>query len=440
MEQRRGDARHPVALSSAISMNQEQVDRLDGLSRVIRALLFLAVMAVILADADAGLALRATVVMGVIYVVATTFSRASRASSANSVLLALDVLLISALIYLSGGPHSFYYPLYYLVILNASLRLSLRDAVAVSLLSAASYYFVTISQGEQEVVTFSRHVLVFSGGGFFMAVFFSLLAQETKASMRLSELYRKANEYKTDFVAYVAHEFGNSLSAIIGFCQLLQEKPDDPGGPEYLGIMRSEAERLSRMISDLMDLSLLEAGRMKVAMGSVRLPELLAWQAALFNEPSKRSKVIVHLQEGLPPIQGSRDRLQQVVQNLVGNALKFSPPEETVLVEASREGADQVVIAVTDHGPGIPEDQVQRMFERYERLQRDDDKAGSGLGLAITRGIVELHGGTISISSKPGLTTFRVVLPIAGPTGAADPEQARVSVQPLWRRAAASHR
>jgi len=414
--------------ATAAPSTSQASERPAQLSGTVRCALFLAVMAFMALEPGAPPALRWLVPLGAAYVIASSHPRlVRRPEELKAALLTLDVLLVSALVYVSGGLGSAYYPLYYLPVLIASIRMHLRDAVAAAILVGLSYYFVGMATGERLVIDGSRHVLVFAGGALFMAVFFSLLVRETNAYQRLSESYRRESEHKSDFVAYVAHEFRNSLAAVIGFALLLEEKPDDPAGGEYVGIIRSEAERLNRMISDLLDLSLLEAGRMRLHLAGVALEGLLRDEVVIFNERWSNHRVELRLGEELPAtIYASRDRLQQVLQNLIGNAIKFSPEGTPVLVEAAREGAGKVAIAVTDYGPGIPPDQVARMFERFERLQRDDDKPGTGLGLAITRGLVELHGGSITVNSRPGFTTFRVLLPIAGQAGQ------QLSPAPRW--------
>jgi signal transduction histidine kinase len=181
---------------------------------------------------------------------------------------------------------------------------------------------------------------------------------------------------------------------------------------EYSGYIFSEAERINRLITDMLDLDRLEAGKMKLQLAPMDLNATVEGVAARSAVVSTKHTVRTELEAGLPRVLGDSDRLVQVVTNLVSNAIKYSPDGGEVLV-ATHYGAGNVDVSVTDHGAGIPADFVDRLFGRFERYERNPGKIiGTGLGLAITRQIVEMHGGKIWVESVEGSgSVFHFTIP-----------------------------
>jgi signal transduction histidine kinase len=180
-----------------------------------------------------------------------------------------------------------------------------------------------------------------------------------------------------------------------------------------LQIIRRSAWRMERLIQDLLDVSRMEAGTFAVARERVDVVDLLSEIIESFDGQaiSKNITLTCQPEPRIQPLHGDRDRLVQVMANLIGNALKFTPSGGNVAVRA-RAADLQVQISVEDNGPGIAPTNLGNVFERF--WQADRAAGGAGLGLVIVKGIVEAHGGRISVESTLGKgTTFQVKLPLA---------------------------
>jgi two-component system sensor histidine kinase KdpD len=174
----------------------------------------------------------------------------------------------------------------------------------------------------------------------------------------------------------------------------------------YARVMQGEAERLARMVEDLLDLSRLEQGQAPVLRRASVDPATALHQATtIFERPGVAHRIEVDAPADLPAIDADPDALDRIVKNLVGNAIKYSPPPGPVRVIA-RAAAEMVEIVVADRGPGIPVDAQARVFEPYFRVA-DDAQAvrGTGLGLAVVRALVEAHGGAVRVESARGIGT-----------------------------------
>jgi PAS domain S-box-containing protein len=236
---------------------------------------------------------------------------------------------------------------------------------------------------------------------------------------RLYEEAQHAVQARDDVVSIVAHDLGNPLSAIrIATSLLLRTAADVEQGTlmwQQLGAIRSCAENMERLITSLLDLRRIEAGRLvldrRVFAPAALLDRVVPALHLLAHERG------IHLEvrscEELPSVEVDVDRMVQVLENIIGNALKFTPSGGTVVVEAGRaEGCVQ--FAVADTGPGIHPDQLPHLFDRFWQA-RHSSRRSVGLGLSIARGIAEGHGGAIRVESEPGRgATFRVLIPAAG--------------------------
>ena len=231
---------------------------------------------------------------------------------------------------------------------------------------------------------------------------------------RLSELDRM----KDDFVASVSHELRTPLTSICGYLELLRQ--GDAGElnaqqHQFVSIVERNADRLLRLVGDLLFVAQVEAGKIALDLGPTNI-ELLVRQAVDAARPAAAEKEIeFHLElGGLEELRADRARLGQVLDNLISNALKFTPPGGRVSVSTARN-ADSMVIEVSDNGMGMSEEDVSQLFERFFRTTSATRQGiqGTGLGLAIVQAIVEAHDGLISVESMPGEgTIFRVELPL----------------------------
>jgi signal transduction histidine kinase len=214
------------------------------------------------------------------------------------------------------------------------------------------------------------------------------------------------------FVADVSHELKSPLTAIQGFSQALLDgtAADKDTRDKAAKIINDEAKRLRRQVDELLDLSRLQSGQFKMDLNRIDLIDVLKQSVELFNLPAADKSVNLNLSSdpGLW-VMGDADRLEQVFNNLLDNAVKNSPSFTEIKVAARREG-NRVIASVIDQGPGIHPDALPRVFDRF--YQVTGVRTGVGLGLAITREIVLAHGGTIEAKSAPGAgAEFMVNLP-----------------------------
>ena len=232
---------------------------------------------------------------------------------------------------------------------------------------------------------------------------------------RLHDTVRASLRARDTMVGVVSHDLRNPVAAVKMLSRTLLNEPD--GGEqtrERIELISQAAEQMDALIRDLLDVNRLDAGRLAIDAAPID-PSLLLTNALQTLRPlvaEKGIKLDVQIESGLPSVMADRERIQQTLSNLVGNALKFSPPGTKIVVMARKEGSS-VVVSVLDSGQGIASEQLPRVFDRYWQASRTD-RQGAGLGLAIAKGIIETHGGRIWIESKPGEgTTASFTLPLA---------------------------
>jgi len=237
---------------------------------------------------------------------------------------------------------------------------------------------------------------------------------------RLTELDRM----KEEFVASVSHELRTPLTSIRGYLELILEGDTGdltPEQNEYLRIIDRNTDRLLDLINDLLDVAQAESGRLVLNLEPVNLESLVADAVAGMRPAADARKIDLDLHVGdehEAAISVDRKRIGQVIDNLLSNAVKFTPTGGNVDVRLRSDNGD-VRIEVADDGMGIPETEQAQLFERFFRTKAANGQAlqGTGLGLAISKGIVEAHGGHITLVSAEGVgTTFSVVLPRRGNT------------------------
>jgi two-component system phosphate regulon sensor histidine kinase PhoR len=230
---------------------------------------------------------------------------------------------------------------------------------------------------------------------------------------------RQLERVRTEFVANVSHELRTPLTAIQGYLETLLsgalEEPEN--ARRFLEIVLRHSERLGRLLNDLTDLSNIELGKVTLRKEAVRLDELVASVVAIIGPRAARSRVTVtaHTPADLPGVVADRDRLVQILINLVDNAVKYTPEGGVVTVTARATSDEALEVAVADTGVGIPAADLPRITERFYRVDKARSRAlgGTGLGLAIVKHLVLAHGGELRIESphQQG-TTVRFTLPI----------------------------
>jgi two-component system phosphate regulon sensor histidine kinase PhoR len=218
---------------------------------------------------------------------------------------------------------------------------------------------------------------------------------------------RRLERVRRDFVANVSHEFKTPLTAIQGFAEtLLGGALDDKANRKrFVEIIREHAKRLARLTDDLLKLSRIEAGRLEIELRPINVEALVnsCVETARFKAEAKGLRINVRLPEGLPAVQGDGSQLGEVLQNLLDNALQYTPAGGQIDVTAYANGHD-VTFTVSDTGIGIPESDLERIFERFYRVDaaRSREAGGTGLGLSIARHIVDAHQGRIWVESAVG--------------------------------------
>jgi PAS domain S-box-containing protein len=262
--------------------------------------------------------------------------------------------------------------------------------------------------------------------------FLEELARAVSTGLDNAQLYaeaQRATRMRDDVLAIVSHDLRNPLSSVSLSAEQLLRAPDRIDPERVLknaGAIRRNAERMDRLIADLMDVGRIDSGHLSVDLQPVHAPALVSDAMATFEAAAAERAVALRTS----PIPGvhvlcDRERVLQVMSNLIHNALKFSGPDREIVVEATEEEDGRVLrIAVSDQAGGIAAEHLGRIFERHWQAP-DSRRGGSGLGLYIARGIVEAHGGRIRVDSKLGQgSTFSFTLPVAtGTTGRARNER-----------------
>ena len=257
-----------------------------------------------------------------------------------------------------------------------------------------------------------------------------LAKMEAEAASKAAE---KANEAKSAFLSTVSHELRTPLTSVLGFAKIIRKRLEEKIFPiidkndpktektinqisENLHVVISEGERLTHLINDVLDLAKIEAGKMEWNLENVSLPEVaeraIAATTALFDQ--KKLKLVKQIENGLPDISGDRDKLIQVIINLISNSVKFTD-KGSVTCRVYRE-KDELIVSITDTGIGIAPEDYAAVFEQFKQVGGDtltDKPKGTGLGLPICKEIVEHHGGRIWLQSEVGKgSTFSFALPL----------------------------
>lgn len=235
---------------------------------------------------------------------------------------------------------------------------------------------------------------------------------------------RAAEKMRVDFVANASHELRTPLATLIGFIETLEgpAAEDADARHRFLGIMRGEAQRMIRLVDDLMSLSRIEADKHRQPVASVRMVPLVEEvKDALGHRLMKGDRrLLIEAEPDLPSVAGDRDQLLQLLHNLIGNAVKYGRPGTPIVVRMQRDGQSMIRIAVEDQGDGIAPEHLPRLTERFYRVDagRSRSIGGTGLGLAIVKHIVERHRGQLLIASDPGVgTRVTALLPVASDQG-----------------------
>jgi PAS domain S-box-containing protein len=260
------------------------------------------------------------------------------------------------------------------------------------------------------------------------------LKQAREGLVRAKEDAERSNKFKDQFLSTMSHELRTPLNAVVGFSELLTEEqygPLNDRQKRYVNHIRTGGKHLLRLINDILDLSKIEAGRLQLAIETVPVDACFADVLdTLRSLADKKSQALIGQVPEHLCARADSTRFRQILMNLIGNAIKFTPQGGRIVVSAQHV-ENAVRIEVRDSGPGIPPEEQQRIFEAFYRLSQSEKGAeGTGLGLAITRRLVELHGGQLGIESQPGEgSCFYFTLP-AVETAQLENPQAALSAVP----------
>jgi signal transduction histidine kinase len=253
------------------------------------------------------------------------------------------------------------------------------------------------------------------------------VGQLAEAFNRMSAELDGVERLRRDLVANVSHELKTPISALRAHLENLLDGIEEPN-PETLAVMLNQSERLGRLVEEVLDLSRLESGDVPLARDAIDLEPLVSEVVSEIQVVSADRRVSVdsEVPPGLPPALADRNRVHQVLFNLLDNAVRFTPEGGRVGISAVRHNGC-VQVRVSDTGVGIPQEHLPRLFERFYRVDsaRSRGDGGTGIGLAIARSVIEAHGGRIWAESTPGRgSVFAFELPVAAP-GLARPSPAK---------------
>lgn len=323
----------------------------------------------------------------------------------------LLVALVAALVYATGGHRSHFEDLYLLVLVStAAFHASARFveiAVATLIAIALPFAYAGWSRDDLSELLVAAPLWLVAAG---------IVHVRTQQLRRSRYEQARAQQVREQFVSVTSHELRTPLTAIRGAIGLLEAGLVDPAsekGKRALAIASENADRLVRLVNDLLDLERLDSGRLTIVPAPTLTDRMVREAIDAVGPLASEAEVRVETEIGVDEVVCDRDRIVQTLTNLLTNSVKFSPPGSTIRLQVA-DAADEVVFRVIDHGRGIPEHQLEAVFERFAQVDVDDarSKGGSGLGLPICRTIVQQHGGTIWAERRSGGgTTMTFTLP-----------------------------
>ena len=235
----------------------------------------------------------------------------------------------------------------------------------------------------------------------------------------ITSLY-EVDRLKNEFVSIVSHELRTPLTSIKGSLQLLLDDLPlvNPDHRVLMDVALANVDRLVRIINDILDISKIEAGKLELNPRPSDVKDLVSHSIQSVQQIAKGSSVILTpvIAEGVPRVLADPDRTVQAIVNLLSNALKYAPARSEVTLSVAPDQVGLVRFAVTDHGRGIAADKLGMLFQKFQQVDGADTRKfrGTGLGLAITKALVEMQGGSVSVTSEPGKgSTFAITVPVA---------------------------
>lgn len=296
---------------------------------------------------------------------------------------------------------------------EALLELGLRSRLAAPLLvGARTIGMLSIVRSEPRAFSAEEIELASLLGRLVATAVQNIRSYEAERST-VEEL-RRLSALRADFVSLVSHELRSPMAAVIGSARTLRQRWAELSAEQrdmLLALIGDEANRLAGLIADVLDTSRLEAGTFSFSFTDVDVGELVRESVTVARAGQEEVRLEARVDPGLPLVRGDRERLRQVVGNLIENAIKYSSAGDRVEVVARAENGT-VSVDIRDQGPGIPLEQQEEIFQKFVRAA-GSPKPGSGLGLFIARSIAEAHGGELHVRSAPDQgATFTLSLPV----------------------------
>ncbi len=329
-------------------------------------------------------------------------------------LLVLDSILIISAILSQQTPWDLLL-LFFLCVFIAAIGENLIQ-IAVGCVLLSLVFLVFVSPNAVDVLTINSHFLIRVPFMFGISIFYGHLASQVKREKRRVEKMEATMRLKRQFVCALAHDIKTPLNVILGHAELLAGDYGNPTSPtdklSSIICIRKNIDGIVKLITDFLAVSKLETFKLDSAKNLVQM-NAIAEDVVLGQMVTARDKnlnLTLDLDKKLKPMLGDNDQMQRALGNLVGNAIKFTPPGGSIIV-TSRMIKNDISIKVTDTGCGIRKEELAGLFSEFKRLKGTANIEGTGLGLFIVKTIVEAHDGTVAVESKEGAgTTFTMLL------------------------------
>jgi two-component system sensor histidine kinase KdpD len=300
--------------------------------------------------------------------------------------------------------------LYLLAVVIVAIRWGQGPAIITSILGVFSFDFFLVPPYLTLSVDRVQYVFTFVG-----LLIVGLVISTLASKMREQIIRRQTEKLQTALLSSISHDLRTPLVSITGaLTSLLDNNSNlsDAAQKEILETAREESDRLNRLVGNLLDMTRMEAGALKIFRKPCELRDVLGVSLEQLKEKTASRSIDMNIPRGFPEVPMDFSFMTKVFLNLIDNAIKYSPSGMPIAIKAA-ELKDRVMIEIKDHGLGIPEGDLKRVFDKFYRVERPEQITGTGLGLSICKGIIEAHGGQIAAQNNPDKgVTFTITLPL----------------------------